>query len=63
LPGEPPSRAAVDWMLEDEQQANLLRSLGNGGNGEVIGPQIEQVDTEIDALFVEQGGFEVCGQE
>ena len=63
--GTPPSYVAFQKRLVGlaEQQANLLRSLGNGGNGEVIGPQIEQVDTEIEALFVEQGGFEVCGQE
>jgi hypothetical protein len=63
--GTPPSHVSFEKRLVGlaEQQANLLRSLGNGGDGEVIGPQIEQVDTEIDALFVEQGGFEVCGQE
>jgi hypothetical protein len=61
----PPSYVAFQKRLVGlaEQQANLLRSLGNGGKGEVIGPQIERVDTEIDALFVEQGGFDVCGQE
>jgi hypothetical protein len=63
--GTPPSHVAFQKRLVGlaQQQADLLRSLGNGGNGEVIGPQIEQIDTEIDALFVEQGGFEVCGQE
>ena len=63
--GTPPSYVAFEKRLVGlaEQQANLLRSLGNGGDGEVIGPQTEQVDTEIEALFVEQGGFEVCGQE
>jgi hypothetical protein len=63
--GTPPSYIAFQQRLIGlaEQQANLLRSLGNGGHGEDLGPQIEQVDTEIEALFVEQGGFEVCGQE
>ena len=63
--GTPPSYVAFQERLVGlaEQQASQLRSLGNGGNGEVLGPQIEQVDAEIDALFVEQGGFEVCGQE
>ena len=46
------------------RQADLLRSLSDakGARAETLGAELEQVGTDTDALFAEQGGFEVCGQ-
>jgi hypothetical protein len=62
----PPSSIAFQEQLVGlaARQADLLRSLSDakGARAETLGAELEQVGTDIDALFAEQGGFEVCGQ-
>ena len=62
----PPSSIAFQEQLVGlaARQADLLRSLSDakGTRAESLGAELEQVGTDIDALFAEQGGFEVCGQ-
>ena len=62
----PPSAIAFQEQLVGlaARQADLLRSLSDakGARAETLGAELEQVGTDIDALFAEQGGFEVCGQ-
>jgi hypothetical protein len=47
------------------RQADLLRSLSDakGARAEALGAELEQVSSDIDVLFAEQDGFEVCGQD
>jgi hypothetical protein len=47
-----------------ERQADLIRSLADGqaADADALGAELEQVEVEIEDLFVKQGGFEVCGQ-
>ena len=63
----PPSSVAFQGELVGlaERQADLLRSLSDakGARAETLGAELEQVGTDIDALFAEQDGFEVCGQD
>jgi hypothetical protein len=47
-----------------ERQAELIRSLADGqaADADALGAELEQVESDIDALFVSRDGFEVCGQ-
>jgi hypothetical protein len=59
----PSDLAEFEQQLVDlaERQAQLIRQLGNEDVA-ALGAELEQVGSDTDALFAQQGGFEVCGQ-